>query len=144
VLNALMIAWKGLEVMARMPQNKAKYDALVMAVATGVSVIDWCKSTKVARSTASTWQRDPKFDRDVAAIRRQMLNEAVGKFTGAVGKVADGMIELAESASSEPTKLSAQRAVMENLIQMTEFGEVKKRLDSLEEWRRENERGDSQ
>lgn len=130
--------------MARLPQNKSKYDAVVMAVATGVSIIEWCRQTKTCRSTVTTWQRDPKFDRDVAAIRRQMLNEAVGKFTGAVGKVADGMIELAESAASEPTKLSAMRSVLEHLVQMTEFSEVKKRLDSLEEWQRESQRGDAQ
>jgi hypothetical protein len=130
--------------MGRLPHNKAKYEALVMAVATGISVADWCKSTKTARSTASTWQEDPQFDRDVAAIRRQMLNQAVGKFTGAVNKVADEMIQLAESATSEPTKLSAQRAVMENLVQMTEFAEVKKRLDSLEHWQRATQRQDTE
>jgi hypothetical protein len=115
-----------------------------MSVATGISIIDWCKQTKTPRTTVSEWQKDPCFDRDVAAIRRQMLNGAIGKFCGAVERVADGMIALAESASSEPTKLSAQRAVMENLVQMTEFSEVKKRLDALEEWKRASERGDSQ
>lgn len=131
--------------MARMPHNKAKYDALVMTVAAGgVSVIDWCKQTKTSRSTVSTWQRDPKFERDVAAIRRQMLNEAIGKFTGAVGKVADGMIALAESAISEPTKLNAQKAVLESLIQVTEFAQIKQRLDTLEEWKREAEQRNHQ
>lgn len=130
--------------MARLPHNKSKYDALVMAVATGVSIIDWCKQTKTSRTTVSSWQRDPTFERDVATIRRQMLNEAVGKFTGAVGKVADGMIQLAESATSEPTKLSAMRSVLEHLVQMTEFAEVKKRLDALETWKREAEQHNPQ
>jgi hypothetical protein len=125
-----------------MPQNKAKYESLVMAVATGISIIDWCKNTKTPRSTVSVWQTDAKFERDVAAVRRQMLNAAIGKFTGAVEKVADGMIELAEKATSESTKLNAQRSVFENLIQTTEFAEVKKRLDSLEEWKRASEQRD--
>jgi hypothetical protein len=128
--------------MAQLPHNKAKYESLVMAVATGISIIDWCKNTKTARSTVSEWQKDPKFDRDVAAIRKQMLNGAIGKFTGAVEEMADGMIELGKKATSEPTKLNAQRSVFENLIQMTEFAEVKKRLDSLEEWKRESEQRD--
>lgn len=130
--------------MARMPQNKAKYDAVVMAVATGVSISDWCKSTKTNRSTVSTWQKDPSFDRDVATIRRQMLDGAVGRFTGAVEKIATGMIELADSATSEPTKLSAMRSVLEHLVQMTEFAEVKKRLDALETWKREAEQHNPQ
>jgi hypothetical protein len=129
--------------MARCPHNKSKYEALVMAVATGVSILDWCRQTGTARSTVSTWQKDPDFERDVATIRRQLLNEAIGKFTGAVTRVADGMIQMAESATSEPTKLSAQRAVMEHLVQMTEFHEIKKRLDSLEDWRRESQQRDA-
>jgi hypothetical protein len=124
---------------AQTPHNKAKYESLVIAVATGQSIINWCKDTKTPRSTVSVWQLDPKFERDVAALRRKMVNEAIGKFVASVGQVAEGMIKLAEQAASEPTKLAAQKAVMENLVQMSDFAELRKRLDDLEEWRRESE-----
>jgi hypothetical protein len=122
------------------PENVSKYESLVLAVATGVSIADWCRKTRTNRSTASKWQMEPEFDQAVNAMRRRLLNEAIGKFTGAVCRVADGMVELAERATSEPTKLAAQKAVLENLVEMTEFAEVKKRLDTLEEWRRETQR----
>jgi len=61
-----------------------------------------------------------------------LLGLAVGKFTGAVNPVADGVIELAGSALSEPTKLSAQRAMMEKLVKITEFVELDRRIEALE------------
>jgi hypothetical protein len=76
------------------PGNKAKYEALVIAVATGQSVVDWCRATRTPRSTAIAWQADVRFERDVARIQRQMVQAAVGKFVGAVETIASGMIEL--------------------------------------------------
>ena len=70
--------------MACSPHNKSKYDALVVAVASGVSIIDWCKQTHTARSTVSEWQKDPRFEKDVSRTRRKLLDAVVGLSTGAV------------------------------------------------------------
>jgi len=114
------------------PENMSKWDSLVLAVATGVSIASWCKKTKTNRSTASKWQTEPEFPVAVAAIRRRILDEAIGRFTSAVGVIADGMIELAQIAVGEPTRLAAQKAVFENLIQMTNFAELEARIAALE------------
>jgi hypothetical protein len=86
----------------------------------------------VNRSTVLKWQADPAFPRDVERLRRRMLDQAVGKFAGSVSEIADGMIKLALDAASEGVKLAAQRSVVENLVAMSEFGEVKDRLSKLE------------
>lgn len=112
--------------------NKAKYDALVISVAAGVSISEWCRKGGVPRSTVDQWTSEPTFTADVEARRREMLVEAIGKFTAAVGEIAEGMIGLARGAESEATKLAAQRAVMGHLVELTEFAELKKRLDAVE------------
>jgi hypothetical protein len=126
------------------PSNESLYESLVLAVATGSTIAAWCKRTGTGRTTASGWQREPKFAEDVAKIRKMLLDEAVGKFTKAVSDVADGMIKLAGSATSEATKLAAQKAVLEHLIQLTEFAELKNRVEEIERRLQEPQKGSKQ
>ena len=58
--------------------------------------------------------------------------------------IAREMIGLAKSAQSEPVKLAAQKSVLEHLVSLSEFGDLKARLEDLESWRRENQPRDSQ
>jgi hypothetical protein len=123
--------------------NKSKYDSCVLAVATGVPIAEWCRSTGTNRSTVSKWQADKKtWNRDVEAIRRQLLDGALGEFTGAVRAAAQGMTELAKSAASESTRLAVCRAVIQTLIETTEFAELKDRLSEIE--RKLDEHGKAQ
>src|SRR3954451_11408991 len=100
------------------PNNRLKYDALVISVAAGESISEWCRKGGVSRSTVDQWTADPQFTADVEARRRELLAEAIGKFTAAVGEIAEGMIALARGAESEATKLAAQRAVMGHLVEL--------------------------
>lgn len=120
--------------------NRSIYEACVLDVATGTSIAAFCRRTKTARSTVSRWQEDPQFTRDVDRLRRELLDQAVGKFSGAVTTIADGMINLAIEAASEAVKLAAQRSVIENLMAVTEFAELKARLEAIE---RRIEEGDA-
>jgi hypothetical protein len=112
--------------------DAAKYESLVMSMAKGVPVSDWCRLTKTARSTAAKCQSEPEFTSDVQEFHRKLLHLAVSKFTRAVNLVADGTIKLAGSALSEPTKLSAQRSMMQNLVKITEFADLEQRIKELE------------
>jgi hypothetical protein len=103
----------------------------------GQTIAAWCRETKTARSTAFSWSREPGFARDVATVQRRVLAQAIGRLTGAVVRIADGMIELATSAANESTRLSAQRAVLASLYEVTELVEIKDRLTTLE--RRDSE-----
>jgi len=114
--------------------NAAKYESLVMSLATGVSVSEWCRQNETAPSTVGKWQSEPEFTRNVREFRQNLLHLAVGKFTGAVNPTADGMIKRAGFVLLEPTALSAQRAMMDNLAQITEFAELKKDVEVLRRW----------
>jgi hypothetical protein len=114
------------------PSNVSLYQACVLATATGESTVSFCKRTRVCRATVCKWQSDAEFARDVERLRRKMLDQAVGKFSGAVTTIADGMIKLAMEAVSEAVRLAAGRSVVENLMQISEFAELKTRLESIE------------
>src|SRR4051794_36610598 len=96
------------------PKNRSKYDALVISVAAGVSISEWCRQSSTARQTVDAWTGEPTFLADVDVRRRELLTEAVGKLTAAIGDITEGMIALAKGAQSESTKLAAQKAVLEH------------------------------
>jgi hypothetical protein len=124
--------------------NRAIYESLVSAAARGVAVSKWCRQTATAPATAAKWQSKPEFITDVQEFRGKVLDRAIGKFTGAVNSMADAMIKLAGSALSEPTRLSAQRAMMHNLIKITEFADLSRRIEVLEEKQRERDEEEKQ
>jgi|GEM_PF-6761412 len=47
-------------------------------------------------------------------------------------QISAAAIPVAGSALSEPTKLSAQRAMMEKLVKITEFAELDRSIEALE------------
>ena len=115
------------------------YGSFVAATAMGVAAAKWCRQTETAPTKAAKWQGEPRFTRDVQEFRGKLLERAVGKFTGAVNSVADTMIKLAGSALSESTKLAAGRAMMHNLIKITEFADLTRRIKVLEQHQLERE-----
>jgi hypothetical protein len=125
-------------------RNTAMYESLVSAAARGVSASKWWRQTVTAPATAAKWQSKPEFTTDVQEFRGKLLDRAIGKFTGAVNSMADAMIKLAGSALSEATRLSTQRAMMHNLIKITEFADLTRRIEVLEEKQRERDEEEKQ
>jgi hypothetical protein len=74
----------------------------------------------------------PEFRSNVARVRAQILDRAIGRLTGAVSDVAAGMIELAKSADSEATMLAAQKAVIATLVEVTEYNEIRAKLAQID------------
>ena len=75
----------------------------------GVSPSKWCRQTETARAEADEWESKPDFTKDVQAVRGKLLEQAIGKFTGAVNSVAVAMIKIASSTLSAATRLGLSR-----------------------------------
>jgi hypothetical protein len=116
--------------------NKSRYDALVLAVASGVSVAKWCRSTRTPRKTVDDWMREPEFRAAVEGIRQQCRDEGIGVLTAAMREAAEGMVFLSKKSTSDQVKLSAQRAILD----VGSFETVQQRLKELEEFRAKIER----
>lgn len=113
--------------------NLAQREALVIAVATGTPVARFCKRAGIPRSTATGWTADPAFNRDVEAARSRILDRAAGKLMGSLERIAEGMIRLAESASSEPVQLGSMRAAFDTVLRLIEVSDLRRRIAALEE-----------
>ena len=114
------------------PENKSEYDALVLATAIGQKTSAWCKETGVAQSTASAWKASPEFRAAVEAEQKEMLTRARSRLAAGAELAATTMLNMAHSAISEPTKLAAANSILRNLVEMTDFVEIRDRLEALE------------
>jgi len=55
--------------------NLVRRDAVIRAVASGITFKAACERLGVSRSTVSKWERDPSFGRDLEAARAPLLGD---------------------------------------------------------------------
>lgn len=110
---------------------QAKYDAMVVAVASGSTMTDWCKSTGTPYSTAAGWSQTAEFQAAVRAIQKERLDAYVGKLIDAAGELADSLLTLVRHADSQHVKLGAIRGAAEDLVKIASFAQLKGEMDQL-------------
>ena len=93
--------------------NKAKYEALVIAVAGGQTITEFCRRTRVPRPTVNQWTTTPEFREDVEALRREARDQGIGILTAAHKEAAEGMVQLARKSGSDAVRLQAQVKILE-------------------------------
>ena len=111
--------------------RKTADDALVFALARGVSVPTAAGQAAVSERTAYRRLQDPTFRCRVTVTRTTMFAEAVGRLASVAGKAADALGDLLAS-ESDMVKLHAAKSVLELGPKLREAGEIAERLDALE------------
>jgi hypothetical protein len=106
-------------------------NALVLALATGLSVPAAAQRAGASERTAYRRLDDPAFRSRLAQARSALFAEAVGRLAGLAGKAADALGELLTS-DRDLVKLQAARSVLELGPKLREAGELAERLDALE------------
>lgn len=106
-------------------------DALVLALATGLSVPTAARRAGASERTAYRRLKDPAFRRRVAETRSALLSEAVGKLIALAGRAADALGELL-SSERDLVKLQAAKSILELGPRLREAGELAERLEALE------------
>jgi hypothetical protein len=112
--------------------NQDQKADLALAMATGHAVIAWAREHSVPERTASTWSRSPDVLHQVEAIRRQAIDRAIGRLTDHVAAAADEIGRLAQAAASEAVQLAACRAVLADLMGMSDYAVLEHRLAEIE------------
>jgi hypothetical protein len=110
---------------------------LALALAQGTSVASWARENKVSRRTAYRWASDPKVRGAVNAYRSMAVDEAVGLMSRNVTRAARGIIELAQDAESESVKLTALRAILADMMAISNYAGLERRMAYIEERLRE-------
>jgi hypothetical protein len=101
-------------------------------MAGGQPVSAWAKENGVPKRTAHTWSRSPEVLDLVESIRRRALDRAVGRPSRNATAAADQIARLARKAVSEAIRLHAARAVLADLMTVSEYAELEGRLAELE------------
>jgi hypothetical protein len=107
-------------------------DNHTMAMAAGGTVAAWARDNQVPERTAYTWSRSPEVRTQVRRIRRRALDRAIGRLSRHAAAVADRIATLADSAQSQAVRLQAARAVLADLMTVSNYAALEQRLAEVE------------
>lgn len=123
-------------------RNENRVDQLAVAVASGSSVASWCNKSAVPVRTAYAWAAEPSFKARVAEHRGRIIDRAIGRLSAHVTRAVAEIARLVKTANSEAVRLQASRAILAELISVSSWSDLDKRLAEVE--KRLAERGDDE
>jgi hypothetical protein len=106
---------------------------LALAIAQGDSAAVWAKKNAVPKRTAQRWAKEPEFRAMVESIRRRALDRAVGLMSRRARWAAERIVALGDKAASEAVRLAALRAVLSDMMSVSNFGGLEDRMTEIEE-----------
>jgi hypothetical protein len=112
--------------------NRDQKADLALALATGRTVRAWAKLHDVPERTAYSWARSPEVRTQVRRIRRRAIDRAIGRLSRHAAAAADRIAQLADAAQSEAVQLQAARAVLADLMTVSNYAALEGRLAEVE------------
>jgi hypothetical protein len=113
--------------------NRARLGSLALAIAAGRTVTAWAKDHDVPRRTAYRWSRDPELLQLVRDVRRRAIDRAVGTLARHASAAAQEIARLSTKAEADAVKLAASRAVLADLMAVSDYADHEQRITALEE-----------
>jgi hypothetical protein len=111
------------------PKKKTQ---LALAIAQGASVSAWARANEVPLRTAYRWAAEPKVRATVESCRRRALDRAIGRLAMRATWAADRIAKLGADSKSDSVKLAALRAVLSDMMKVTEFHGLELRITDIE------------
>jgi transposase-like protein len=112
--------------------NQNQKAALALAMAGGGTVAAWAREHQVAERTARTWSNSTEVLDQVESIRREVLDRAIGRLSDNAIAAADEIARLVKEAASEAVRLQAARAVLAELMTVSNYAALDGRLADIE------------
>lgn len=119
----------------RINQNEVLVASLVIDVAGGKSIRRWAEENGVPEQTAYSWSREPDFKPAVDARRRELIDACVGQLTVKTERATETLGELMEGSQYPRLRLEAAIAILDRVIDLSQFADFEKRLSALEKKR---------
>jgi hypothetical protein len=107
--------------------------SLALAIAQGISVAAWARQNEVPKRTAYQWSKQPKVRAAVESFRSRAVDRAIGRMARNATWAADGIVKLAKDADSESVRLSAFRAILADMMAVSHFAGLERRMTQIEE-----------
>ena len=77
--------------------------------------------------------REPEVRAAVESDRRRAVDRAIGRMARRVTRATDGIAKLAKGAESESVKLTALRAILSDMMAVSQFAGLEQRMTEIEE-----------
>jgi len=100
--------------------------------ASGEPMDSMAKALGVCSRTLRRWKRRPEVAAAIADLTRESMATAKSTLANAANKAARELVDLAESASPDASRVSAARAILEHAEKFVELAEISDRLSELE------------
>ena len=108
-------------------------DALLLALACGLSAEQAAKQSGVSVTTAYRRLDDPAFAARLGDLRADMLARAAAMLTAAAVEAVRTLADLLKPANAPAVRLNAARAILEHGVKLRALVEVEARLQDLED-----------
>ena len=108
-------------------------DALILALACGLSAEQAAKQAGVSAATVRRRLDDPAFQLRLGGLRGEMLGRAAAMLTAAAVESVSTLADLLKPANGPATRLNAARSILEHGVKLRSLVEVEARLRDLEE-----------
>src|SRR5262249_46727643 len=112
--------------------NREHRSSLALAIAAGETVAAWARAHAVAKRTAYRWSRSPEVRQLVEQVRRRTIDRAVGRLSKHATAAAEQIGRLAAKAESEAIQLAASRAVLADLMTVSNYATLEARIADVE------------
>ena len=114
-----------------MTTNSKYFEPMAISVASGSTVLSASQHAGCSDSHAYRIASTPEFQVRVSAIRSEATSQAVGRLSHAAHK-AVAALELLLDSEEPKDRLNAAKAILATLAPLSEFGELRARIDKLE------------
>jgi hypothetical protein len=114
--------------------KKGKFDELLASeVAGGLSIKDAASKVGCSLTHAYHISSSSAFQSRVSAIRSEAVQGAVGRLSVIASRAVDALDQLLGPENDARDRLAASKTILSVLVPMSEFAELRSRLDRLEQ-----------
>lgn len=93
-----------------------------------------CKVVGITRSTMYRYLKDPLFDKELKAAKRQLINRAILRLQQTCGDATRALAEICRDKKAPPSsRVSAAKEILSSALKSIELEEIEERIKNLEQ-----------
>jgi hypothetical protein len=110
----------------------ARQERVAAALAAGSSVAQASRDCRVGTATIWAWLKLPRFKDRLSDLRRQLVNEALGRLSDLLGKAGDTYAKLLDALDTPPRiKLDTANAIYDRFVGLSNFAELRAEIERI-------------
>ena len=112
---------------------KGKQSKAIDALVSCDTVEGACKVAGVSKSTIYRYMKDPAFDKELKAAKRQLVNRAILRLQQTTGDAARALAEICRDKDAPASsRVTAAKAILDGALKAVEIEDIEQRITTLE------------